>query len=137
MERGADDRTQATPATKRLTAAAVVCTATHARAPLLRVCVDSLLAGTRAPDELIVIVDSNPWLRAELAAVLDPSVRLLETERQGLSEARNVGIRAATSDVVAFVDDDAACEPEWLSSLMEGFEGDGDVLGVGGPVVPD
>jgi GT2 family glycosyltransferase len=84
-----------------------------------------------------VIVDSNPSLKAELAAVLPGSVRLLETERPGLSEARNVGIRAATSDVVAFVDDDAAGEPQWLSSLMDALEADDQVLGVGGPVVPD
>jgi hypothetical protein len=45
---------EAAPTTKRLTAAVVVCTASHARKPVLRACVDSLLAGTRAPDELIV-----------------------------------------------------------------------------------
>jgi GT2 family glycosyltransferase len=125
------------PATKPLTASVVVCTASHARATLLRACVDSLLAGKRPPDELFVIVDSNPSLKAELAAALPRSVCLLETEQQGLSEARNVGIRAATSDVVAFLDDDAAGEREWLSSLMDALEADEDVLGVGGPVVPD
>jgi glycosyltransferase involved in cell wall biosynthesis len=127
----------ASPATKPLTVSVVVCTATHERATLLRACVDSLLAGARRPDELFVIVDSNPSLKAELADALPESVRLLETERPGLSEARNVGIRAATSDVVAFVDDDAAGEREWLSSLMEALEADDRVLGVGGPVVPD
>ena len=130
-------RREAPPAASRLTAAVVVCTATHERADLLRACVDSLLTGTRPPDELLVIVDSNPALKTELAAVLPPSVRLLATEQQGLSGARNVGIRAAHSDVVAFVDDDAAGEPQWLSSLMEEFEGDDGILGVGGPIVPD
>lgn len=120
----------------RLTAAVVVCTATHERAPLLRACVDSLLAGRRTPEELLVIVDSNPSLRSQLAGSLPPQVRLLETERQGLSEARNVGIAAASSDVVAFVDDDATVDPRWLSSLVEAFAVNQDVLGLGGPVLP-
>lgn len=119
-----------------LTAAVVVCTAAHERARLLRACVDSLLAGRRTPEELLVIVDSNPSLNSDLAGSLPPRVRLLETERQGLSEARNVGIAAARADVVAFVDDDATVDPRWLSSLMEAFAVSDDVLGVGGPVVP-
>jgi GT2 family glycosyltransferase len=119
-----------------LTAAVVVCTAAHERAPLARACVDSLLAGRRKPDELLMIVDSNPALRSELAASLPPQVRLLETQRHGLSEARNVGIAAANSDVVAFVDDDATVDARWLSSLMEAFAVNDDVLGVGGPVLP-
>jgi glycosyltransferase involved in cell wall biosynthesis len=60
----------------------------------------------------------------------------LETDQRGLSEARNVGIAAASSDVVAFVDDDSMVDPRWLSSLMEAFAVNDDVLGVGGPVLP-
>ena len=120
----------------RLTVAVVVCTATHERAPLLQACVDSLLAGRRQPEELLVIVDSNPSLRAELAGSLPPPVRLLETACQGLSEARNVGVAAASSDVVAFVDDDATVDPRWLASFMEAFAANQDVLGLGGPVLP-
>jgi glycosyltransferase involved in cell wall biosynthesis len=118
------------------TVAVVVCTATHERSPLLRACIDSLLAGQRKPDELILVVDSNPSLCSELASVLPPEVRLLETERQGLSEARNIGIAAARSDVVAFLDDDASADARWLSSLIAAFADDAELLGAGGPVLP-
>ena len=121
---------------RQLSAAVVVCTASRGRRVLLRECVETLLDGLRAPDEVLVVVDQNPALRAELAGSLAASVRVLQTERQGLSEARNVGLRAARSDVVAFIDDDATAEPGWLSSLMEAFEVRGDVLGAGGPAVP-
>jgi glycosyltransferase involved in cell wall biosynthesis len=114
----------------------VVCTATHERAELLTACVRSLLAGTRVPDEIIVVVDQNPSLRAEFAAALPRDVRLLETSRPGLSEARNVGIGASSSDVVAFVDDDATAEPGWLEAILAEFDADGGTLGVGGAVVP-
>ncbi len=119
-----------------LTVSVVVCTATRERAGLLRECVDSLLAGTRSPDELLVVIDTNPSLTAELASSLPPAARLLETERQGLSEARNLGIEAASSDIVAFVDDDAAVDAQWLAALMRAFAASPEVLGVGGPVVP-
>jgi GT2 family glycosyltransferase len=122
--------------TGALSTSVVVCIAAQERLPLLRKCVDSLLAGGRLPDEILVVVDQNPLLAAKLDGSLPARARLLCTKRQGNSEGRNVGIRAATSDVVAFVDDDAAVEPGWLASLMEPFEQSDEVLGVGGPVVP-
>ena len=106
--------------TENRTAAVVVCVASDQREGMLRACVDSLLAGTRVPDELFVVVDQNPALQARLASLPDV-VKVMSTPRQGNSEGRNVGIRSATSDVVAFVDDDAAVEPAWLEHLMDAF----------------
>ena len=120
----------------KLSAAVVVCTASHERAELLLACVDSIRRGSRGPDELFVVVDRNPSLAEELAGRLPPPVRLLETELGGLSHARNAGLREARSDVVAFVDDDVTVKGEWLSSLMEAFETDGNILGAGGPIEP-
>jgi glucosyl-dolichyl phosphate glucuronosyltransferase len=119
-----------------LSAAVVVCTASHERAGLLVACVDSILGGARVPDELFVVVDRNPSLAETLGGRLPPRVRLLETQLGGLSHARNAGLREARSDIVAFVDDDVTVKGAWLSSLMEAFETDGDVLGVGGPIEP-
>ena len=113
----------------------VVCTASSRRAPQLRACVRSLLSGTRLPDEIIVVVDQNPALRSELSSTVPGCVRLAETARPGLSEARNVGIRECGSDIVAFVDDDATVEPGWLGVLLAEFTG-GEVVGVGGAVLP-
>jgi GT2 family glycosyltransferase len=118
-----------------LTATVVVCTSSAERVALLRACVAALLAGERRPDELIVVVDNNPLLCWELAGLLAPQVRLLETSCQGLSGARNVGIAAASSDVVAFVDDDATVDKAWLDSMMRAFA-DEQTLAAGGPVVP-
>lgn len=97
----------------------------------------SLLAGERVPEEILLVVDQNPALEASVARWLPERVRLLRTERQGNSEARNVGVRAATEDVVAFVDDDARVEPGWLQALMGHFEGSHEAIGAGGAVLPD
>lgn len=120
-----------------LTAAVVVCTASVERAELLRACVRSLNAGTRVPDEVLIVVDGNPALEASVAAWLPKNARLLRTERRGNSEARNVGLGAASTEVVAFVDDDATVERGWLAQLVEPFEQSCDVLGAGGAVVPE
>jgi GT2 family glycosyltransferase len=119
-----------------VSAAVVVCVASDERAALLRACVDSLLGGTRRPDELFVVVDQNPSLEADLRATLPAAVRVLHTVRQGNSEGRNTGIAAARADVVAFVDDDATVEPGWLAALLEPFEGSAALVGAGGAVVP-
>ena len=121
---------------RELTAAVVVCTSSREREPLVRACVDSLLGGVRQSDELFVVVDCNPSLADDLRSSLPSQVQLLECRHQGLSAARNVGVAAATSDVVAFIDDDATADPRWLSSLMETFAAERQLLGLGGPVLP-
>jgi glycosyltransferase involved in cell wall biosynthesis len=118
-----------------LTVAVVVCTSSRRRVALVRDCVSALLAGERKPDELIVVVDNNRSLAAELRGLLPSQVRLLETSRQGLSGARNLGLARCRSDVVAFVDDDATVDAGWLSTVMDAFA-DRQTLAVGGPVVP-
>jgi GT2 family glycosyltransferase len=120
-----------------LSAAVVVCAASAEREPLLRACMHSLLGGVRVPDEILVVVDQNPALEASVASWLAPATRLLRSTSSGISASRNAGLRAATSDVVAFVDDDAVAEPDWLLRVMQPFEESGDVLGAGGAVVPE
>ena len=121
----------------RSSASVVVCTSSNEREPLLRACVQSLSSGATVPDEILVVVDRNPSLEASVAAWMPPGVTLLRSERPGLSGGRNAGARAATSDVVVFIDDDATAEPEWLSLLLEPFAGHADVIGVGGSVLPE
>lgn len=120
-----------------MTAAVVVCTASREREPVLRRSVAALLAGRRTPEEVLVVVDREPELEADLAASLPLGVRVLHTEGEGgNSAARNVGIAAASADVVAFVDDDGVADPGWLEGLMGALEADTRLVGAGGRVVP-
>jgi GT2 family glycosyltransferase len=122
---------------RALSAAVVVCAASSERESLLRACVRSLLAGARLPEEILVVIDHNPALEASVASWLPPSARLLRGAEQGVSASRNAGLLAATSDVVAFVDDDAEVEPDWLLRVLHQFEDSDEVLGIGGAVVPE
>jgi glycosyltransferase involved in cell wall biosynthesis len=120
-----------------MSTAVVVCAANAEREPLLRACVHSLLNGVRVPDEILVVVDQNPALEASVASWLPPSARLLRSPSRGISPSRNAGLLAASSEVVAFVDDDAVVEPDWLIQLLHPFEASDELLGVGGAVIPE
>lgn len=58
-------------------------------------------------------------------------VRVIGFDQPNISAARNLGVDAASGDVVAFIDDDATPEPTWLQHLAEAFA-DPDVAQAGG-----
>jgi O-antigen biosynthesis protein len=83
------------------------------------------------PDyEVIVVNDGSNDNTGTLAR--RHKVRVIETQNQGLSAARNVGIEAATGDIVAFIDSDAFPDPDWLHFLVNALD-EQDAAGAGGP----
>ncbi|GAB3684484.1 hypothetical protein GCM10028814_23400 [Angustibacter aerolatus] len=116
-----------------------MCAYTTDRWDDLSAAVRSALAQDPAPLEVLLVIDHNAELltRAESGLSDLPGVRVLaSTEHQGLSGARNTGVRAAGGDVVVFLDDDARCDPHWAAALLRPYA-DPQVVGVGGHVVPD
>lgn len=96
---------------------------------------DALAHQTVAPLEVLLVVDHNPELLARARAELT-GVRVLENPRTGgASGARNTGIAEAKGDVVAFLDDDARPEPDWLERLLAAYD-DPAVKAVGGVARP-
>ena len=61
-------------------------------------------------------------------------VRVIPTGRVRPAEKRNMGIEAATGDVIAFLDDDASPQPQWLAQACRHFSRD-KVGAVGGPAI--
>jgi len=112
----------------------VICAYTLDRWDQLSLAIDSVTAQARA-DETILVIDHNPEL-LDRARVRWPDVRVLANEGpRGLSSARNTALRVAAGDIVAFLDDDAAAEPGWLGTLVDGFT-DASVVAVGGSAEP-
>ncbi len=153
------------------TVSAIICCYTEERFKDIHEAVESVLAQTLRPHEVIIAVDHNKQLYERLAETYRDSVEIrrnsvplnqspdcrspvpnpqipvpivlvLNEGAQGLSETRNVGIRASSGDIVAFIDDDAIAEPNWLENLIRPFQPpaapspQSHVVAVGGRAIP-
>jgi glucosyl-dolichyl phosphate glucuronosyltransferase len=97
--------------------------------------VNSLRGLEQRPDEIIIVIDHNPELKARAQAAF-PDVLVIENQHaRGASGARNAGIAVARGEVIAFLDDDAVADPHWLAALLAVCQRPG-VLGVMGRIEP-
>jgi len=69
--------------------------------PTLSQTQEALLRQTRPPDEIIIVED---------------------TERHGVSWARNEGIKRSGGDLIAFIDDDCVPPPDWIAELVSAID---------------
>jgi GT2 family glycosyltransferase len=84
--------------------------------------------------EVIVVNDGSTDKTPEIASRYP--FRMISVPNGGLSAARNLGLNAATGEIVAYTDADTRVDRHWLSHLVQPFI-ETDVAGVGGPnVVP-
>lgn len=114
----------------------VICAYTLERWADIARAVKSLEAQSRPPEEIVLVADHNDELLDRARRTFRGVTCLPNEDRPGLSGARNTGVRASSGDVIAFLDDDAAAEPDWAARLLETYA-DSDVVGVGGGVVPE
>jgi GT2 family glycosyltransferase len=115
---------------------AVVCVYTEDRWDAIVESVSSVLQQTVPVREVVVVVDHNPSLLSRCISELTDVVVVPNTEQPGLAGARNTGVESSVSAVVAFLDDDARAEPDWLARLLPHYDNP-EVLGVGGGIAPD
>ncbi len=117
------------------TISVVICAYTEERWADLVAAIVSCQTQRRPAHEVIVVIDHNPALQARVSAEV-PGIILTENiEQRGLSGARNSGLRIATGEVVAFIDDDAYGDPDWLGGLAEAYL-DPNVMASGGTIDP-
>ena len=125
---------------------------------LIKRAVESARAQTHPPEMVVLCIDNNDSLlqraREEWGAALTPHVRIVPNERSdhltgrtlhlkahgtlrrfGAGSARNTGASLVQSDIIAFIDDDAWAEPDWLEQLVAVYE-TYDVVAVGGAADP-
>jgi O-antigen biosynthesis protein len=109
----------------------VVCSCNGSRT--IRECCEGLRRLNYPRFDVIVVDDGSTDGTAAIAR--DYDFRVISTPNRGLSQARNTGLRAATGEIVAYIDDDAYPDPDWLSYLAHSFM-TSDAAAVGGPNIP-
>ncbi len=109
--------------------------ATAGRRQCLPNCIASLRRQTYRPLELVVVVGPSKDGTHDYASSLTDA-KVTRVDRLNASLARNTGVRLASGDIIAFIDDDAIATPTWLEELVRVFEAEGPTCGgVAGLVV--
>lgn len=105
---------------------------TYNNLPYLKLCIESIRAGTDWPHNIIVVASGNKdgtfeWLRRQ-----PDVIHALSNERLYFSKANNVGFAMSKEEYVCLLNDDTIVGKGWLEALMvEGMKGD---VGAVGPL---
>jgi cellulose synthase/poly-beta-1,6-N-acetylglucosamine synthase-like glycosyltransferase len=127
----------------RPTVSVVICAYTEDRWSLFKKAVASAEAQTSPPIEIIVCIDHNEKLLQKTEEYFKtgrptgaiPIIVLANKYNGRLGSARNTAVEFASGEVIAFLDDDAAADPDWLERLIAPYD-DERVGAVGGAPLP-
>lgn len=117
----------------------IICT--YNRERYLPAVLESLVRGSFSDYEIIVVDNNSTDSTAQIVASFASShpkhaVHYVKEPVQGLSSARNCGIRNAKGDILVFVDDDATVSENYLSCYAQLFESHPEIHAAGGPIIP-
>lgn len=122
-------------------ASIVISTYSPKRPDTLFKLLDSLHAQTYKDIEVLVIIDVNRELYRQvdehIKAYKDGSFKaVFNPENKGLSCSRNTGVGLASGEIIAFIDDDAVPEPDWVSRIVDTFKECPEAVAVVGHTIP-
>ena len=109
-------------------------------ADVLGRCLDQLLRQDYPNYEIVVVDDGSDDGTLAVAEGASPSgeVRIVRSPaNRGCPHARNLGLREAEGEIVAFVDADGFAAPDWLRSVVAAFDADETIGGVASTVFFD
>lgn len=112
---------------------------THDRPDSLRRTVESLLAQTTRPCEIVIINDGPSDVPGDLLEMIKDAgitVQYYRPETASSAGSRNRGLERASGDIVTMVDDDMYVPSDSLQRLVEYFQGDKEeqIAGIGGVI---
>jgi N-acetylglucosaminyl-diphospho-decaprenol L-rhamnosyltransferase len=106
-------------------------------ADILGRCLDRLLAQDYANYEIIVVDDGSEDDTLEVAerALSNGKLTIVRSPRnRGCPHARNLGLRRARGEIIAFIDADGFAAPHWLRHVVDAFAEDTSIGGVASTV---
>ena len=116
----------------------VLCEHTLERYEDCQACAESVLTQSYENIELVLVADGNEAVCTQFRDEYRDNPRVTiecNDTNVGLLESRNRGAEAASGDIVAFIDDDAIADTDWIAALVSSYERE-DALAVGGQMTP-
>ena len=118
----------------------IICT--YNQAEMLQGALNSWLSVQNAESNVeLIIVDNNSTdhtqkVFASFESICPTQLRYVRETNVGLSFARNRGIQEASGNIIAFVDDDIYFDKGWLIGIIQAFDDNPEIDGVGGKSIP-
>ena len=119
----------------------IICT--YNREKYIRPLLESIVKNDYpATDYEIVLVDNNCTDNTRgvceefSASHPEVALRYVVESEQGLSAARNKGIKEAKGDIIIYVDDDALVDTDYIRQYAEHFAAHPETMAAGGPIEP-
>lgn len=122
----------------------VVCT--YNRYKYLKKCIDSLLSQSinKSSFEILVMDDGSTDETEKLIQKYKkklsvPQIHYFKSKNIGLAHSRNLALKQAKSKYIAFIDDDAKADLNWLKNALKYFnnlKNKKEIKGITGPVLP-
>jgi glycosyltransferase involved in cell wall biosynthesis len=106
---------------------------------LIARCLNAVLAEL-AVDEVVVVDNNSTDSTADIVGKIaegDPRVRLIAEPKQGVVAARNAGMQAAGSELLARIDADSVVSPGWASTIKTFLADHPEYAAITGPIPSD
>ena len=102
---------------------------------------DSIHTQTYENIEVLIVAERSLELVGSITSYVEErgyhNTRVLYNQEEwGSYSARNLGIRQAQGDIIAFIDDDALLFPDWAEETVNTYAEDDSIIGLTGPILP-
>ncbi len=117
----------------------VICAFSLDRYDMTIECIDSVVNNTYDNNEIILIIDGNEKLKQRMESKFGQmdNIKIIGNDKnEGASVSRNLGVRQAKGEIIAFIDDDGYASHGWLERIVETFDNHPEICVIGGKLLP-